>query len=296
MLEVGPQHRVEEPRADDVVRLRAQVHREQRARTGRDRPPSRAAIWGVSDEVAHVSMTSGSPTNPPGSPRWSAEYPGGTSSWGSIGSAASSAQDRVRRSRARPARRAGYHTGNGTPKYRCRLTAQSLVQPLDPARVARAHERRMPRDLAPTREQRLLERQRLHEPLPARDHLERAIALLVELHDVLDGLGLAHEPARLAEQLDDAASAPASRPCPASSAIAAFAASASRDSHPGSPNRPAPIVPSRRNDHARGQPELPPPDDVGDVAERADLRGAGPLLGVGELVRDDRHGHAEQRA
>ena len=29
------------------------------------------AIWGVSEEVAQVSMTSGSPTNPPGWPRWS---------------------------------------------------------------------------------------------------------------------------------------------------------------------------------------------------------------------------------
>ena len=27
------------------------------------------AIWGVRDEVAQVSMTSGSPTNPPGRPR-----------------------------------------------------------------------------------------------------------------------------------------------------------------------------------------------------------------------------------
>ena len=30
------------------------------------------AICGVTDEVAQVSMTSGSPTKPPGSPRWSA--------------------------------------------------------------------------------------------------------------------------------------------------------------------------------------------------------------------------------
>ena len=29
------------------------------------------AIWGVSDDVAHVSMTSGSPMKPPGWPRWS---------------------------------------------------------------------------------------------------------------------------------------------------------------------------------------------------------------------------------
>ncbi len=28
------------------------------------------AIWGVSDEVAQVSMTSGSPMKPPGLPRW----------------------------------------------------------------------------------------------------------------------------------------------------------------------------------------------------------------------------------
>ena len=31
----------------------------------------RVAIWGLSDEVAQVSMTSGSPTKPPGTPRWS---------------------------------------------------------------------------------------------------------------------------------------------------------------------------------------------------------------------------------
>ena len=30
------------------------------------------AIWGVSDDVAHVSITSGSPVKPPGWSRWSA--------------------------------------------------------------------------------------------------------------------------------------------------------------------------------------------------------------------------------
>lgn len=44
-------------------------------------------ICGVSDEVAQVSMTSGSPTKPSGLPRWSSEKPGGTSLDGSIGSA-----------------------------------------------------------------------------------------------------------------------------------------------------------------------------------------------------------------
>ena len=34
--------------------------------------PARPAICGVSEEVAQVSITSGSPTKPPGTPRWAA--------------------------------------------------------------------------------------------------------------------------------------------------------------------------------------------------------------------------------
>src|SRR6266508_4374294 len=49
------------------------------------------AIWGVSDEVAHVSMMSGSPTKPPGAPRCSAVKPSGTSLEGSTGSRLSGA-------------------------------------------------------------------------------------------------------------------------------------------------------------------------------------------------------------
>ena len=37
-----------------------------------------------------------------------------------------------------------------------------------------------------------------------------------------------------------------------------------------------------------GSCELAPPRDVGGVAERADHRDAGALLGIGELVGDDR--------
>ena len=44
------------------------------------------AICGVSDDVAQVSMTSGSPTNPPTTPRCCAVKPSGTSVLGSIGS------------------------------------------------------------------------------------------------------------------------------------------------------------------------------------------------------------------
>ena len=46
---------------------------------------------GETEEVAHVSITSGSATNPPGTPRCAAVYPGGTSVDGSIGSRDSSA-------------------------------------------------------------------------------------------------------------------------------------------------------------------------------------------------------------
>ena len=48
------------------------------------------AICGDSDDVAQVSMTSGSPTKPPGAPRWDSSYPGGQSLLGSTGRLASS--------------------------------------------------------------------------------------------------------------------------------------------------------------------------------------------------------------
>src|SRR3954470_18296417 len=49
------------------------------------------ATWGDRDDVAQVSMTSGSAMKPPGSPRWDSVKPGGTSDDGSTGSEASSA-------------------------------------------------------------------------------------------------------------------------------------------------------------------------------------------------------------
>lgn len=48
----------------------------------RSQPP---AICGVSELVAQVSITSGSPMKPPGTPRCSSVYPGGTSMVGSTG-------------------------------------------------------------------------------------------------------------------------------------------------------------------------------------------------------------------
>ncbi len=88
-LEVRAHHRREQPGADDVLSLRAKVHREH---PGEQvvvdvQPP---AICGDSDDVAQVSITSGSPMNPPGWPRWDSSYPAGQSLDGSTGSADSS--------------------------------------------------------------------------------------------------------------------------------------------------------------------------------------------------------------
>ncbi len=48
----------------------------------RRQPP---AICGLTEEVAQVSRTSGSPTKPPGAPRWDSSYPAGACEAGSTG-------------------------------------------------------------------------------------------------------------------------------------------------------------------------------------------------------------------
>ncbi len=90
--------------------------------------PQPAAICGVSDEVAQVSITSGSAAKPPGTPRWASVKPGGVSLDGSTGSVASSGTIGWS-CRGRPSGPSGYQTGNGTPKKRCRLISQSPVSP-----------------------------------------------------------------------------------------------------------------------------------------------------------------------
>ncbi len=52
--------------------------------------PQPLTICGVSDDVAHVSITSGSAVKPPGTPRWDSSKPRGHSEDGSTGSADSS--------------------------------------------------------------------------------------------------------------------------------------------------------------------------------------------------------------
>jgi hypothetical protein len=86
------------------------------------------ATCGESDEVAQVSMTSGSAMNPPGLPRCDSSKPGGTSDDGSTGSAASSARMGEEWSGS-PSVSSRYQTGKGTPKNRCRLISQSPLSP-----------------------------------------------------------------------------------------------------------------------------------------------------------------------
>src|SRR4029079_5218515 len=86
------------------------------------------ASSGVNDDVAQVSMTSGSPVNPPGWSRCDSSNPGGASVEGSTGSVSSGAT--IGSSPCTlPSASMGYHTGNGTPKTRCRLTSQSPFRP-----------------------------------------------------------------------------------------------------------------------------------------------------------------------
>src|ERR687884_1998286 len=70
------------------------------------------ATCGDSDEVAQVSMTSGSPMKPPGRPRCDSSNPGGTSEDGSTGSDASSATTGSAKSGS-PSASSRYQTGNG---------------------------------------------------------------------------------------------------------------------------------------------------------------------------------------
>src|SRR5215218_7917980 len=72
------------------------------------------ATCGDSDDVAQVSMTSGSPMKPPGFPRCDSSNPGGTSDDGSTGS--DSAAARIGSScTGSPASSSRYQTGKGTP-------------------------------------------------------------------------------------------------------------------------------------------------------------------------------------
>ncbi len=98
--------------------------------------PQPVAIWGVSDDVAHVSMTSGSPTKPPGLAALgfvvarAARRRTGRRAVGRLGARIGWSWSGA------PSASTGYQSGNGTPKKRCRLIEPVAVEAFDP--VARS--------------------------------------------------------------------------------------------------------------------------------------------------------------
>jgi hypothetical protein len=201
VLQLGAQHRVEEPGSDDVVRLRAKIHREEPGEqvgivlpVRRDLRRQRRGRPRVHDVgVAH---------EPAGLPALGRLVAGRhrilriDRQGGLIG------QDRVVVARVAVLVE---RVPDGERHAEEPLAAHRpvRVQALDPRGVAPAHERRMPRDLFATGQQPVLECQGVHEPLPARDDLERSVALLVELHDVLHRLRFAHQVTGVAQQIGD---------------------------------------------------------------------------------------------
>ena len=189
---------VEQPGADDVVRLRAQVHRKRAREQIAGRPASRRRS---------AASATRSPTCPSRRDRRRSRRAAPRCSGAIAGGHVGRRIDRQLRPRraaigrsysTRPSASSGYQTGNGTPKNRCRLTHQSPFRPLAQFSKRACMYGRMPLQLAAAREQRLAELDRLDEPLAAGDDFERAIALLVELHRVRDRPRLADQIAAIA--------------------------------------------------------------------------------------------------
>ena len=122
-------------------------------------------------------------------------------------------------------------------------------------------------------------------PLPGRDDLERALALLVELHRVGDLLRLAVEVAGLAEQLHD--------PLLGAEHGLAGQLRVRLGGDVGRRLGQQAAVPA--DDRPGRQPQLAPPGDVVEVAEGADHRDARALVRLGQAVGDHGHLDVEQR-
>ncbi len=206
MLEVAAHHGGEQPGADDVVPLRAQVVREHAPeqvgvvlpaagdlRRQRRRRP-RVHDVGVGDETArHAALL-------------------GDVALGHVAGRVDGKRVLARQQRGVVVGLTGVVQAvperEGDAEEALPADQPVAVEAADPVLVARAHERRVPVELAAALDQRLAQvgvaAAVAHVPLAAGDDLERAVALLVELHRVRDGLGLAEQLAGVGQQLDDA--------------------------------------------------------------------------------------------
>jgi hypothetical protein len=142
----------------------------------------------------------------------------------------------------------------------------------------------------------------LDEPLPARDELERPLALLVELDGVRHRLrgphqrdsGAVRRALLLREKLDDAPLRlldGQARKLVVRPSRRFGIEGRERRAAVGDRQEPA-VTP---DDLLHRQAGLLPPRDVHRVAERADHEDARPLVGIGVVRREDRHRRAEER-
>jgi len=151
----------------------------------------------------------------------------------------------------------------------------------------------MPRDRLAPGEECLLLVEQPHEPLPGRDVLERPVPLLVEADRVLDGLRVALERPGFPEPGHHGLTR-RRHGLPAKRIVGPAGRRGIRTLPARAPerHRDEPSVPPQHL--AEREALLAPPDDVGHVAEGADHQDPGSLGGIGELAREDRHGHAEE--
>ncbi len=176
------------------------------------------------------------------------------------------------------------------------------VEALDPVVVAVAHVGRVPCHLAAARHQRRPQLGRAAAvadvPLAAGHDLERAVALLVELDRVLDRACVAEHVARGLQLFDH-------EPLRLLDGLAGDRGVGVEPGTRDGVGRLGHDPPVAADDGTRGQVQFAPPDDVGQVAERADHGDAGALVGLRQRVPEDRHldpvqrgahGRAEQRS
>ena len=166
------------------------------------------------------------------------------------------------------------------------------MEPLDPVSVANTHEIGDPVELLAALEKVLAEivvpATVSDVPLTAGDDLERPISLFVELDRVHDLTRLSLQISRLSQHL-----------CHLSSCLVGEQSGdlpVGLSTLSGEPIRGLLLEAAIRLDHGAGrQIKLPPPSDIGQVAEGTDHGDTCPLFRIGELVSDYRKLHPEDR-
>ena len=290
VFEVRTHHGGEQPRADDFVRLRTNVHREDvrehrgvvepaagNLRRERTRCP-RVHHVGVADESAGLTALRFGETR------------------GNVGAGVDGqlivgrndgcvVVDRTIGVQRVPQR-------NRHAEVTLAADEPVAVQALDPVLVAVAHVVGMPREfvatLYETRAQIGFASAVADVPLARRDDFERTLALFEELHRVRDGTRLTDHLAAFAQQFNDRRLCLLHRLADDCGVVGA--ATFRRDGL-GAIGENASVA---GDDCPCGQLQFAPPGDVGDVAERTDHCDAGALVDLRQRMRKDRHFDVEK--